>query len=80
MSRGLRDRLRDYFSRLEQGSRTGAEYEAHFHKLARHTTSIRDTKYERVLFSVCGLRLPLCISTQCLVVVAWSFVVVIDHA
>lgn len=44
MLRSLRDRLRERFSRLEQGSMTVAEYEARFHELARHETSILNTE------------------------------------
>lgn len=62
MPRSLRDRLRNQFSRLEQGSLIVVEHEARFRKLATHATSIR------------GLRLSLRMSTQSLVTAGRSFV------
>lgn len=56
------------------------EYKARFHMLARHAISILTTMFERVHFFVRGLRLPLCLFTQNLVLTARSFVEVSDHA
>ena len=50
MPRSVRDRLRDQFSRLEQGSMTVSEYEARFHELSRHATMILPTEGESSLF------------------------------
>ncbi|KAF3613820.1 Serpin-ZX [Capsicum annuum] len=59
---------------------TVAEYEAHFHKLARHATSILDTEYERVRCFVRGLRLPIRMATQSLVTAGRTFIEVANHS
>lgn len=56
-----------------------AKYESYFHKLTRQGTSIFNTEYERVRCFLRGLRLPICISTQCFVVVERFLVKVSDH-
>lgn len=80
MPHNLKDRLRDQFSRLKQGSITITEYEAHFHELSKYETSILDTKYERVRCFVRGLRLPIRMATQSLVVIGRTFAKVSEHA
>ncbi|WMV30472.1 hypothetical protein MTR67_023857, partial [Solanum verrucosum] len=44
----VRDRLRDQFSRLEQGPMAVLEYEARFHELSRHDTMILPMEEEGV--------------------------------
>lgn len=56
------------------------EYEAYFHELAQHATSILGTDHVRVCFFVKWLRFPLCISTQSLVIVDISLTKVSNHA
>lgn len=57
-----------------------AECEAYIHELARHTTSIFNTKYERICYFVRGLRHLIRMATQCLVATGRTFVEVLDHA
>lgn len=80
MPHSLWDHLTDQVSRLEKVSMTIVEYESYFHELSRHATSIMGIKYERIYCFVRGLRLPLRISTQSLVVVDSSFSNVSNHA
>ncbi|KAH0778698.1 hypothetical protein KY290_005125 [Solanum tuberosum] len=42
--RRVRDRLRDQFCRLEQGSMSVAEYETRFHELSHHAEMILPTE------------------------------------
>lgn len=58
---------------------TLVEYEAYFHELVRHVTSILGIKYERVCCFLKGLRLLHCMSTQSIVVVGRYFDEVSDH-
>lgn len=44
------------------------EYKAQFHELASHFTFISTTEYKKVGYFVRGLRLPVRMSTQSLVV------------
>ena len=80
MPRSLRDRLRDQFTRLEQGQMSVSEYEARFHQLSRHATVILPTEEERVRCFVRGLRPHLRLGTEHLVTVGWTFLDVVDHA
>ena len=80
MPRSVRDRLRDQFSRLEQGSMTVSEYEARFHELSRHATMILPTEGERVHCFVRGLRYRLRVDTEHMVSAGRSFIDVVDHA
>lgn len=56
------------------------EYEAYFYKLSWYTTSILETKYEKVHCFIFGLRLPIRMSTQSLVITDRSFAKVFGHA
>ncbi|XP_049378066.1 LOW QUALITY PROTEIN: uncharacterized protein LOC125842802 [Solanum stenotomum] len=80
MPRSVRDRLRDQFSRLEQGPMTVSEYETRFHELSRHATMILPTEEERVRCFVRGLRYRLRVDTEHLVSAGRSFLDVVDHA
>ncbi|XP_015078162.1 uncharacterized protein LOC107021966 [Solanum pennellii] len=80
MPRSVKDRLRDQFSRLEQGSMTVSEYEARFHELSRHATMILPTEGERVRCFVRGLRYRLRVDTEHMVSAGRSFLDVVDHA
>ncbi|XP_015159293.1 uncharacterized protein [Solanum tuberosum] len=73
MPRSIRDRLRDQFSRLEQGLMTVSEYEMRFHELSRHATMILPTEEERVRCFVRGLRYSLRVDTEHLVSAGRSF-------
>lgn len=55
---------------------TVVEYEG----LPRHATSTQTTEYQRVCCFIRGYRLPLCMSTQFLVIVDKSFDKVSDHS
>ncbi|KAH0641849.1 hypothetical protein KY290_033468 [Solanum tuberosum] len=50
MPRSVRDRLRDQFSRLEQGPMTVSEYKTRFHELSRHATMILPMEEERSIW------------------------------
>jgi len=78
--RSIRDRFRDQFCRLEQGSMSVAEYETRFHELSRYAEMILPTEEERVRCFVRGLRLQLRLETQSLVSAGRSFLDVVDHA
>ncbi|XP_069145978.1 uncharacterized protein [Solanum lycopersicum] len=80
MPQSVRDRLRDHFSRLEQGSMTVLEYEARFHELSRHATMILPIEGERVRCFVRGLRYRLRVDTEHMVSAGRSFLDVVDHA
>lgn len=56
------------------------EYEASFHKLPIHATTILPTEYEWIWYFVRGLRLSLCMATQSLVVIGKFFVEVSCYA
>lgn len=68
----LRDCSRDHISRLEQRSMMVVVYETHFNKLARNFTFILYIKYEVCCF-IRGLRVPLYMYTQSLVIEISSF-------
>ncbi|KAH0642117.1 hypothetical protein KY289_033091 [Solanum tuberosum] len=76
----VRDRLRDQFCRLEQGSMSMAEYETRFHKLSLQAEMILPIEEERVRCFVRGLRLKIRLDTKSLVSVGRSFLDVVDHA
>ncbi|XP_049390047.1 uncharacterized protein LOC125854509 [Solanum stenotomum] len=80
MPRSVRDRLRDQFSRSEQGPMTVSEYETRFHELSRHATMILPTEEEIVRCFVRGLRNRLRVDTEHLVSAGCSFLDVVNHA
>lgn len=57
-----------------------ADYKDHFYKLDRCATSILDTECERIHQFIKGLRLPIRMSIQSLVVIGKFFFEVLDYA
>ena len=76
----LRDRRRDEFDRLEQGSMTVSEYEARFHELSRYAMASIPSEFERIRRLVKGFAGYLQEATASLVLSGGSFQSIIDHA
>lgn len=72
--------MRDYFSRLEYGTMTVLEYDAQSHKLAEYATTILLIKYVQIWCFIQGLRHPLKMATQTLVVDGRYFIEVSNYA
>lgn len=78
--RSLRDRLRNQFVRLEQGSMTVTQYEVGFQELSMYAIVILSIEEEQIHCFVRGLRPLLRIGTLPLVTSGPSYLDIVDHS